>query len=115
MKDREPIHCTADAWTTLPPPMGAGDKKRLSDAAQLLCSKHSNAMKDLAFVIQVKCDRDFTQDLGGYHWILTDKSRGETKDKDIKKMRIVAMDGESPKYASEMSWDGPVELLLKAH
>jgi hypothetical protein len=99
--------------------MGAGDKKRLSDAAQLLCSKHSNAMKDLAFVIQVKCDRDFTQDLDGYHWILTDKFRGETKDKtkdkDIKKMRIVAMDGESPKYASEISWDGQVELLLKAH
>jgi hypothetical protein len=107
MKNREPIHCTADAWTTLPPPTGAADETRHAKAEELLRSKYPNSSNGLVFVIQVKCDRDFTQDLHGYHWILTDKPRG----KDIKKMRIVAMDGQTPQYASEISWDGPVKLL----
>ena len=95
--------CVDNAATTY----SAADETRRAKPEELLRSKYPNSSNGLVFVIQVKCDRDFTQDLHGYHWILTDKPRG----KDIKKMRIVEMDGQTPQYASEISWDGPVELL----
>jgi len=100
-----PITCAANEWTTLPPPLGFADARRLSEASERIRLKHSDTeMRGLEPVIQVWFSSDcmFTQDIAnGYVWV---PSELVDAGKLFKKMRVAFVDGTVPKFWEELEW-----------
>lgn len=102
-----PITCSANEWTTLPPPLCLSDIKRLIDATELIRSKFTDSeLRGLEPVIQVwfSCDCVFTQDMAdGYAWMSAEIATCEV----TKKMRVALMDGTIPRLCQELQWPAP--------
>jgi hypothetical protein len=100
-----PLTCSANEWTTLPPPLCLSDIERLVDATEQLRSKYSDdELRGLEPVIQVwfNCECVFTQDLiEGYAWL------PECQSGAVKKMRVALMDGTMPRFWQYLQWPEP--------
>ena len=100
-----PITCAANEWTTLPPPLGLVDARRLSEASERIRLKNrDNEMRGLEPVVQVWFSSVciFTQDTtDGYAWR---PSEFVDANKVFKKMRVALVDGTVPKFWEELEW-----------